>query len=67
MTDQVYYKIQYPLKKAIGIIKSIDRDNTLPDNYTIHDLEKINEFIEAWEDEGRVNLREFIDNLKGKN
>lgn len=68
MTDQIYYKIQYPLKKAINMIQNIDTDDPFVGEENIENikkgLEKIDNFINLWENEGRENLQEIIRRLR---
>ena len=67
MTDQIYYKIQYPLKKAINIIKKVDAGDPLPDNYTSEDIKEIGLFLENWEDGGKDKLKDLIKGLRQNN
>ena len=65
MTDQIYYKIQYPLKKAISNIKNIDKETIPPEDFTEEEMEKIDTLLNRWETEGENALRELINNLRG--
>ena len=67
MTDQIYYKVQYPLKKAINMIKEIDTDSPLiVENKGMENevLEEINKFIDMWEKDGKKNLQNLIKRLR---
>lgn len=65
MTDQIYYKIQYPLKKAITKIKNIDtEDPFVGEDYSRIEKDKIKDFLEKWENEGKDNLKALIQRLR---
>ena len=64
MTDQIYYKIQYPLKKAINIIKKVESDDPIPEEYSQQDLETIKDFIDSWENGGRKSLKDLVEKLR---
>jgi len=66
MVDQIYYKVQYPLKKAISIIKQVDLENPFgEENKEIKaDREKIEEFLEKWENEGEDKIKALIKELR---
>lgn len=68
MVDQVYYKIQYPLKKAIDLMKDLDGQNlsVITENLSDYDKEKIENFIENWNNGGKDKLADFISNLRAK-
>lgn len=66
MTDQIYYKIQYPFKKAINDLKKVDIESTNPDNFSENDREEIDRFIEIWEESGEESIRSLLDRLKSK-
>ncbi len=65
LTDQIYYKIQYPLKKAIEIIKKVDEDSV--SEYTAEDIETLKAFLETWEQDGKKSLQKLIKELKEYN
>ena len=67
MTDQIYYKIQYPLKKAIGTIKKVDIEDPIPDDYSEEDIQEIKSFLDKWEQDGRKEIKSFIKRLKEYN
>lgn len=68
MTDQIYYKIQYPLKKAINMIKAVDPDDPFigeDENMVLkRGYEEIDNFLKSWEKEGRENLQDIIKRLR---
>lgn len=68
MTDQIYYKVQYPLKKAINLIKKIDPEDPFAgkrnEDYSEADLLEIEKFLDLWENEGKDNLQKVIKNLR---
>lgn len=68
MTDQIYYKIQYPLKKAINMIKKIDPNDPFlgEDDKEIikKGLDEIDNFLLMWENEGKENLQDVIKRLR---
>lgn len=68
MTDQIYYKIQYPLKKAINLIKRVDPTDPFAgngkDEIREKDLEELNQFLKMWQEEGKKKLETVIKNLK---
>lgn len=68
MTDQIYYKVQYPLKKAINMIKAIDLEDPLlgegDQEFIEKGLEEIKNFLQLWEEEGKENLQDVIKRLR---
>ncbi|MGM0419904.1 MAG: hypothetical protein ACQEQG_02805 [Bacillota bacterium] len=70
MADKVYYKIQYPLKKAIQMLKAIpgDEEEIKQQISNLSEQEKgiIKDFLIMWDDEGEVKLEKFIQKLKYK-
>ncbi|MDI3547697.1 MAG: hypothetical protein PWR10_1349 [Halanaerobiales bacterium] len=68
MTDQIYYKVQYPLKKAINLIKGIDPEDPFAgkdkDDFSKEELQQIGIFLDMWEKEGRSNLERVIKKLR---
>ncbi|MEJ6952036.1 hypothetical protein [Natronospora cellulosivora (SeqCode)] len=67
MTDQIYYKVQYPLKKSINMLKAIDTNDPFVGNndegYKEEGLEVIKEFLDTWEEE-KENLVGVISRLR---
>lgn len=66
VTDQIYYKIQYPLKKAISSLKKLDEEGVSPEELNQEEKKKIEEFIASWEDGGEKSLRELVGRLRQK-
>lgn len=66
MVDQVYYKIQYPLKKAIDLMKDLDEQelDSLIIGLSEYDKEKIERFIDSWNSGGKEKLINLISDLK---
>jgi len=65
MTDQIYYKIQYPLKKAINVIKEIDTETPLKESEDYNsDREQIKTFLDMWENEGKAKIKSLIKKLR---
>ncbi|MGM0498694.1 MAG: hypothetical protein ACQERL_00630 [Bacillota bacterium] len=66
MVDQIYYKVQYPLKKAIDVMKDLDNYdlNFLAKDLSSYDQEKIVSFIESWNNGGKEKLNTLISDLK---
>lgn len=68
MTDQIYYKVQYPLKKAINMIKAIDREDPLlgenDQEFMEKGLQEIDNFLQVWKEEGKANLQDVIKRLR---
>lgn len=66
MVDQIYYKVQYPLKKAIDLMKDIDQHDLdyLSNRLNVNDKERIINFIESWNSGGKEKLISLISNLR---
>lgn len=66
MVDQIYYKVQYPLKKAIDLMKNLDNYelNFLGENLNSYDQEKIVNFIESWNNGGKEKINSLISDLR---
>ena len=66
MTDQIYYKIQYPLKKAITLMKRVNGEDLEPtrEEYNRQDMERVRLFLARWKDEGKDDLHEFVKRLR---
>ena len=68
MVDQIYYKVQYPLKKAIDLMKNIDNYDldSLGQDLNKKDKQKINNFIENWNNGGKEKLTSLINDLRSQ-
>ena len=68
MVDQIYYKVQYPLKRAIDLMKDLDSHDldSLVANLNEYDREKVADFIESWNNEGKEKLTSLISDLRSK-
>lgn len=64
MTDQIYYKIQYPIKKAISNLKELDKDSLTFEELTTEEIERVDSFVSRWENGGRSSLRKLIKKLR---
>lgn len=66
MVDQIYYKVQYPLKKAVDLMKELDKKdlNNLTADLSQRDREDILNFIEAWNQDSKNKLTDLINNLR---
>lgn len=68
MTDRIYYKVQYPLKKAINVIKDVDPGDPFADkdknDYNLEEVEQIKIFLDMWEREGKQSLENLIKKLR---
>ena len=68
MVDQLYYKVQYPLKKAIDLMKDVDNEDlsSLSKNLNNYDKEKIINFIENWDEDGKEKITSLVKELRSK-
>ncbi|MFP4198596.1 MAG: hypothetical protein ACOC27_03025 [Halanaerobium sp.] len=66
MVDQIYYKIQYPLKKAIDLMKDLDSHDldSISEGLSDYDREKIASFIEEWNSGGKEKISALISDLR---
>lgn len=66
MGDQIYYKVQYPLKKAVDLMREIDDYdlNFLRERLDNKDLQKIDDFVKRWDDSSKEKLRSLITELR---
>ncbi len=68
MADKIYYKVQYPMKKAIAKLRKIDTDaknlKKEIDNFSETEKGMIKDFIINWEKENKEKLEKFIQDLK---
>jgi hypothetical protein len=69
MVDQIYYKVQYPLKKAIDLMKNQDEKNieNISADLSEDEKEKIITFIDNWKTDGKSKLYDLVNNLREKN
>lgn len=68
MVDQIYYKVQYPLKKAIDLMKDLDNHelDSLVKDLNEYDRERVTKFIENWNNGGREKLTSLISDLRAQ-
>lgn len=68
MVDQIYYKVQYPLKKAIDLMKDLDNHDldSLVKDLNEYDREKVANFIESWNNGGKEKLTSLISDLRAQ-
>jgi hypothetical protein len=68
MVDQIYYKVQYPLKKAIDLMKNQDeRDiKDISADLSENEKEKIADFIDYWKTDGKSKLYDLVNDLRAK-
>ena len=64
MTDQIYYKIQYPIKKAMTSIKAIDLADISAEDFDEQDIEELRNLLERWNDGGAEEIKELILKLR---
>ena len=64
MTDKIYYKVQYPMKKAINVLKDIEPEERDKYNLSAEDKEKIKVFLNKWEEETKFELEDLINKLR---
>lgn len=71
MADKIYYKIQYPMKKAIEKLRKIETDEKKlkkqVDELTETEKGIIKDFIIEWENKNKEKLENFIQELKENN
>jgi len=70
MTDKIYYKIQYPLKKAVQSLNRVFLDQEKYEQelekLDFKDREKLKRFIQEWENGNKEALVNVIEKLKSK-
>ncbi|MGM0410372.1 MAG: hypothetical protein ACQEQF_06365 [Bacillota bacterium] len=64
MTDKIYYKVQYPIKKAINVLKEIEPENYENYNFTDEEERKIKNFLENWDESSKLKLEKLIKDLR---
>lgn len=71
MADKIYYKIQYPMKKAIEKLRKLETDEKelikQVDELTETEKGIIKDFIIEWENKNKEKLENFIQELKENN
>jgi len=71
MADKIYYKVQYPMKKAIEKLRKLETDEQKLKNEVdkLTETEKgmIKDFIIDWENKNKEKLENFIQKLKEEN
>ena len=68
MVDQIYYKIQYPLKRAIDLMKDLDNHDldSLVKDLNEYDRERVADFIEDWNNGGKEKLTSLVSDLRAQ-
>jgi len=64
MTDEIYYKLQYPIKQAINILKDIEPDDIDEYNFSDEEKKEIRSFLHKWEGEAKSDLEDLIKKLR---
>lgn len=71
MADKIYYKVQYPMKKAIEKLRKLETDKKKlqkqVDELTETEKGMIKDFIIEWENKNKEKLENFIQKLKEEN
>ncbi|MFN2363091.1 MAG: hypothetical protein ABR596_02245 [Halarsenatibacteraceae bacterium] len=71
MADKIYYKVQYPMKKAIEKLRKLETDEQKlkkeVENLTETEKGMIKDFIIDWENKNKEKLENFIQKLKEEN
>ncbi|AZR73117.1 hypothetical protein BBF96_06795 [Anoxybacter fermentans] len=65
MTDQIYHQVQYPMKKAISLLKKVDLEGEdIPVvDLTEEEKEELRNFLNKWE-EDRARIVDFVTQLR---
>ena len=65
MTDQVYHQVQYPMKKAINLLKKVnlDGEDAPVANLTDEEREELQEFLTNWDD-SKSKVADFVSELR---
>ena len=70
MTDQIYYQVQYPIKKAINILKKIEVGDELAaevkTDLSEREIVEIKDFVHKWNNEGKSILHQLISDLRNQ-
>lgn len=66
MGDSIYRRVQYPLKKAIDLIKDFENKDLelLVTKLEEKDKEKIKKFIDFWENKGKSQISSLTNYLR---
>ncbi|SDL40627.1 hypothetical protein [Halarsenatibacter silvermanii] len=68
MADKIYYRVQYPLKKGIQKLKKLDKDEEKLDEMIAglseYEKSRLRNFLQDWEEGGRNDLVQFIEELE---
>ena len=64
MTDKIYYKVQYPIKKAINVLKEIEPEEYENYNFTEEEEKKIKNFLKKWDQDSKLKLKKLIKTLR---
>ncbi|HKL75846.1 MAG TPA: hypothetical protein VJ881_07250 [Halanaerobiales bacterium] len=64
MTDKIYYKVQYPIKKSIKVLKNIEPEEVDEYDFSDSEKEKIKSFLNKWENGAKLELENLIKDLR---
>jgi len=64
MTDEIYYKVQYPIKKSIKVLKNIEPEEVDEYDFSDSEKEKIKSFLNKWENGAKLELENLIKDLR---
>jgi len=64
MTDKIYYKVQYPIKKSIKVLKNIEPEEVDKYDFSDSEKEKIKSFLNKWENGAKLELENLIKDLR---
>ena len=64
MTDKIYYKVQYPIKKSIKVLKNIEPEEVDKYDFSESEKEKIKSFLNKWENGAKLELENLIKDLR---
>jgi len=64
MTDEIYYKVQYPIKKSIKVLKNIEPEEVDEYDFSDSEKDKIKSFLNKWENEAKLELENLIKDLR---
>ncbi len=70
MSDKIYYRVQYPLKKGIQFLKNLDLEEgeleERVEDLSEYEKSRVRNFLSAWKDGGREELIKFIQDLRSE-